>query len=198
MNPNIFHIIMKRCTIAQTLLCTTAWKIRPSIPIAQQRSSIPVVVLLFEHEPPHRSYHNGARRQISPTMKTTWPIFQSWWGFCRQNNDNIITTSTRTFVALRGGGSDGNHATSDDPPFTVLSDPAPGSPFHYAFPVHDLALAKEFYGNVLGCVEGRSSTKWQDYSLHGHQIVAHWVGDTYRCHDYYNPVDGDEVPVPRT
>ncbi len=45
-------------------------------------------------------------------------------------------------------------------------------------------------------MEGRSSTKWQDYSLYGHQIVAHWVGDDYRCHDYYNPVDGDEVPVP--
>ena len=40
--------------------------------------------------------------------------------------------------------------------------------------VHDLDAAKDFYGGVLGCVEGRSSTKWQDYSLHGHQIVAHW------------------------
>ncbi len=40
-------------------------------------------------------------------------------------------------------------------------------------PVHDLDVAKEFYGNVLGCAEGRSSEKWQDYSLHGHQIVCH-------------------------
>jgi Predicted dioxygenase of extradiol dioxygenase family len=38
--------------------------------------------------------------------------------------------------------------------------------------------------------------KWQDYSLHGHQIVCHWVGNDYRCQDYFNPVDGDEVPVP--
>ena len=76
------------------------------------------------------------------------------------------------------------------------AQPAPGSPFHYAFPVHDLEQAKDFYGNVLGCAEGRSSTKWQDYSLHGHQIVAHWAGYDYRCQDYYNPVDGDEVPVP--
>jgi uncharacterized protein len=36
------------------------------------------------------------------------------------------------------------------------------------------------------------------FSLHGHQIVAHWVGNDYRCQDYYNPVDGDEVPVPHT
>ena len=93
----------------------------------------------------------------------------------------------RFFSSARGGSQE----------YTVLSDPAPGSPFHYAFPVHNLALAKEFYGGVLGCQEGRSSTKWQDYSLHGHQIVAHWAGDDYRCQDYYNPVDGDEVPVPR-
>lgn len=93
---------------------------------------------------------------------------------------------------LRGGSS--NTTTS----FETLDAPAPGSPFHYAFPVHDLDEAKHFYGTILGCVEGRSSEKWQDYSLHGHQIVAHWVGKDYRCQDYYNPVDGDEVPVPHT
>lgn len=82
------------------------------------------------------------------------------------------------------------------PQYETLSKPAPGSPFHYAFPVHDLNAAKEFYGAVLGCKEGRSSEKWQDYSLHGHQIVCHWAGDDYRCQDYYNPVDGDDVPVP--
>jgi extradiol dioxygenase family protein len=70
------------------------------------------------------------------------------------------------------------------------------SAFHYAFPVHNLDAAKQFYGDVLGCAEGRTSDKWQDFSLHGHQIVCHWVGNDYRCQDYYNPVDGDEVPVP--
>jgi len=74
--------------------------------------------------------------------------------------------------------------------------PAPGTPFHLAFPVHNLEVAKKFYGGVLGLPEGRSSTKWQDYSLEGHQIVCHWVGEDYRCPDFYNPVDGDEVPVP--
>jgi extradiol dioxygenase family protein len=80
--------------------------------------------------------------------------------------------------------------------YVTLAEPAPGSPFHYAFPVHSLDAARDFYGDVLACEEGRSSEKWQDYSLHGHQIVCHWVGDDYRCVDYYNPVDGDEVPVP--
>lgn len=36
----------------------------------------------------------------------------------------------------------------------------------------------------------------QDYSLSGHQLVCHFVGSDYRCPDFYNPVDGDEVPVP--
>ena len=56
--------------------------------------------------------------------------------------------------------------------YETLAQPAPGSVFHHAFPVHDLEAAKAFYGGVLGCAEGRSSIKWQDYSLHGHQIVA--------------------------
>lgn len=42
----------------------------------------------------------------------------------------------------------------------------------------------------------KQTNQWQDYSLNGHQIVAHYVGPDYRCQDYYNPVDGDEVPVP--
>ncbi len=55
----------------------------------------------------------------------------------------------------------------------------------------------QFYGEVLGLKEGRRDEhKWQDYSLNGHQIVCHYVGESYRCNDYYNPVDGDEVPVP--
>ena len=30
-------------------------------------------------------------------------------------------------------------------------------PFHLAFPVNDLAAAREFYGDAMGCREGRSS-----------------------------------------
>lgn len=67
-------------------------------------------------------------------------------------------------------------------------------PFHLAFPVHDLAAARAFYGGVLGCREGRSSDQWIDFDFHGHQIVAHLAegaGDAAA-----NPVDGHEVPVP--
>jgi extradiol dioxygenase family protein len=60
-----------------------------------------------------------------------------------------------------------------------------------------MAASKAFYGTLLGLPTGRDSPeKWQDYCLFGHQIVCHFVGDKYRGADYYNPVDGDEVPVP--
>ena len=70
------------------------------------------------------------------------------------------------------------------------------SPFHLAVPVHNLDQAKQFYGEVMGLPEGRSSTKWQDYNLFGNQLVAHWVGEDYKAPAFTNPVDGDEVPVP--
>ncbi len=67
-------------------------------------------------------------------------------------------------------------------------------PFHLAFPVHDLAAAREFYGGVLGCSEGRSSEIWVDFNLYGHQIVAHLSETAGPV--MTNPVDTDHVPVP--
>ena len=75
--------------------------------------------------------------------------------------------------------------------------PSPGTPFHLAIPVHSMKEARAFYGDILGLTEGRrDQSKWQDYSFNGHQIVCHYVGESYRCPDFYNPVDGDDVPVP--
>jgi len=68
-------------------------------------------------------------------------------------------------------------------------------PFHLAFPVHDLAAARGFYGRVLGCPEGRSSDEWIDFDLFGHQIVAHLDADA-RPAGITNAVDGHHVPVP--
>jgi uncharacterized protein len=67
-------------------------------------------------------------------------------------------------------------------------------PFHLAFPVHDLAAARAFYGGVLGCREGRSSAEWIDFDFYGHQIVAHLAPDAGDRGS--NPVDGHDVPVP--
>jgi hypothetical protein len=68
-------------------------------------------------------------------------------------------------------------------------------PFHLAFPVHNLAAARSFYGGLLGCPEGRSSAEWIDFDFFGHQIVAHLdAGMASRPH--HNEVDGHHVPVP--
>lgn len=67
--------------------------------------------------------------------------------------------------------------------------------FHLAFPVHDLAEARRFYGGLLGCREGRSSDTWVDFDLYGHQIVAHLAPDGERI-ALRNPVDSHDVPVP--
>jgi hypothetical protein len=68
-------------------------------------------------------------------------------------------------------------------------------PFHLAFPVHDLDAARQFYGGLMGCPEGRSSDRWIDFDLYGHQIVAH-LDEGARPADVSNPVDGHDVPVP--
>jgi len=67
--------------------------------------------------------------------------------------------------------------------------------FHLAFPVHDLSAAREFYGTVLGCEEGRSSERWIDFNLYGHQIVAHLAENSAGV-KASNKVDADNVPVP--
>lgn len=68
-------------------------------------------------------------------------------------------------------------------------------PFHLAFPVDDLSEARHFYGEVMGCAEGRSSDQWIDFDFFGHQIVAH-LDATARSVATHNPVDGHDVPVP--
>jgi extradiol dioxygenase family protein len=67
--------------------------------------------------------------------------------------------------------------------------------FHLAFPVHDLDAAREFYGGILECEEGRSSDRWIDFNLFGHQIVAHLAEDGAGIKTT-NDVDADHVPVP--
>ena len=69
-------------------------------------------------------------------------------------------------------------------------------PFHLAFPVHDLAAARAFYGGVLGCPEGRSAPEWIDFDLFGHQIVTHLDPAMAPPVAVENAVDGHAVPVP--
>ncbi|MHB8505697.1 MAG: VOC family protein [Acidimicrobiales bacterium] len=70
------------------------------------------------------------------------------------------------------------------------------SRFHLAVPVDDLAAARRFYGGVLGCPQGRESSRWVDWDLYGHQFVTHLVPGGADRVAGRNPVDGDDVPVP--
>ena len=66
--------------------------------------------------------------------------------------------------------------------------------FHLAFPVDDLDAARRFYGDVLGCPQGRESDHWIDFDILGHQIVAHLAPE--ECHAAKTgAVDGKHVPV---
>ena len=71
---------------------------------------------------------------------------------------------------------------------------SPRPRFHLAFPVRDLSEARTFYGTLLGCPEGRSSSDWVDFDFFGHQIVAHLTTDP-SIDKAFNVVDGEDVPV---
>lgn len=45
--------------------------------------------------------------------------------------------------------------------------------FHLAYHVDDLDAARRFYGQTLGCTEGRSTDTWVDFNFFGHQISLH-------------------------
>lgn len=74
------------------------------------------------------------------------------------------------------------------------------NPFHLAIPVDDLEAARHFYGNVLGCPEGRTDALWTDYDLYGHQLVIHYKQKAKAKAEVeemaFNPVDGHDVPIP--
>ena len=66
--------------------------------------------------------------------------------------------------------------------------------FHLAFPVKDIAEARRFYGELLGCPEGRSAPNWVDFDFYGHQVVAHLAPE--ECGNRKtSAVDGHDVPV---
>lgn len=68
------------------------------------------------------------------------------------------------------------------------------SRFHLAFPVHDLAAARRFYGEILGCREGRAAERWVDFDFFGHQISAHLRPEECQA-VLSNVVDGKNIPV---
>jgi extradiol dioxygenase family protein len=73
------------------------------------------------------------------------------------------------------------------------------TPFHVAVQVRDIAEARLFYGQILGCAEGRSEDSWVDFNLFGHQFVCHLnpaLGSSGKIATHLSTVDSHDVPVP--
>jgi uncharacterized protein len=65
--------------------------------------------------------------------------------------------------------------------------------------VRDIAEARRFYQEVLGCLEGPGGEEWLDLNLYGHQIVCRLnpqLGKHGRVVSHYHLVEGKYVPVP--
>ncbi len=66
--------------------------------------------------------------------------------------------------------------------------------FHLAFNVTDLQQARDFYGELLGSEEGRSTDTWVDFDFFGHQLSLH-LGKPFES-AYTGMVDNIAVPMP--
>jgi uncharacterized protein len=69
------------------------------------------------------------------------------------------------------------------------------TPFHLAFPIHDIDETRRFYGEVLGCPMGRFTDTWIDFDLFGHQMSGHIRPGAGAAMDS-GTVDGHSVPIP--
>jgi|TARA_B100001105_G_scaffold142894_1_gene114540 hypothetical protein len=67
--------------------------------------------------------------------------------------------------------------------------------FHLAFTVKDLDSTRQFYGELLGCEEGRSTDTWVDFNFFGHQLSLH-VGEVVKRSKTSSLVDNVSVPIP--
>ena len=69
------------------------------------------------------------------------------------------------------------------------------SAFHLAYTVSDLDSARKFYGDLLGCREGRSTESWVDFDFFGNQLSLH-IGQTIKELESESKVDNVKVPLP--
>lgn len=71
----------------------------------------------------------------------------------------------------------------------------PHYPFHFSYLVKDLDSTRKFYGEILGCREGRSTNDWVDFDFYGNQLSMHVTGEvpeSIPC----GVVDTIVVPIP--
>lgn len=68
-------------------------------------------------------------------------------------------------------------------------------PFHFSFLVTSLDDARNFYGKILGCREGRSTDSWVDFDFYGNQLSLH-ISDEVPESKPCGVVDSVIVPIP--
>jgi len=66
--------------------------------------------------------------------------------------------------------------------------------FHLAAPIRDIEETRKFYGELLGCPQGREAARWIDFDFFGHQVSFH-LADLDQSNEPTNSVDGKNVPV---
>lgn len=66
--------------------------------------------------------------------------------------------------------------------------------FHLAYHVTDLDESRRFYGDILGCREGRGTDTWIDFDFAGHQISLH-IGTPFQTTNT-GKVGDHMVPMP--
>jgi len=66
--------------------------------------------------------------------------------------------------------------------------------FHLAAPIRDIEETRKFYGELLGCTQGREAERWIDFDFFGHQVSFH-LADVDQSNVPTNSVDGKNVPV---
>lgn len=81
-------------------------------------------------------------------------------------------------------------------PMMLVMNTSSRPAFHLAFCVDDLEAARQFYGGLLRCAEGRSTGDWIDFDFYGHQIVVHLSPSAALQPAISGQVDGAAVPVP--
>ena len=67
--------------------------------------------------------------------------------------------------------------------------------FHLAYTVSNLDSARNFYGELLGCQEGRSTETWVDFDFFGNQLSLH-LGEVVKRSKTASKVDNISVPMP--
>ena len=75
-----------------------------------------------------------------------------------------------------------------------MSSPMKAAVFHLAAPIRNIEETRSFYGDLLGCGQGRETERWIDFDFFGHQVSFH-LADIDQSNEPTNSVDGKNVPV---